>query len=151
MYNQRYIIKMTILPRLLFLFQWLPEVYLENAKKKENRHDSSPKTKEEWLYPAWKITKQHICTFCFDLFFLFGVILSVMPNGRTLNKENKHSPSDCIRWKEMTKWQLGKLNNWTAAPLNVWHKKLIELKLERNAQILRWVVYLITQALLSTV
>lgn len=155
MYNRIDVIKMNILPRLLFLFQSLPvEVPLKQFSD-WNRTISSfiwGKQKPRIKFQTLQLPKDKggMALPCLEDYYRAAQLRSLVcwcdpvcdAKWKDLEKNQISIPLQSILGeKTLLEKLLKKLNNWMAVPLKIWHKLLKDKEFERSARILRWVKY----------
>ena len=157
MYNRIDIIKMNVLPHLLYLFQSLPIEISPKQFNKWNRMISTfiwAKQRPQIRYQTLQLPKDKgdRALPCLEdnyraaqLRFLVGWCdPECEAKWKELEQNFICEPLPAVLGDKslLKKYLLGdKLNNWIANPLNIWYKIFKEPKYERNARLLRWVAF----------
>lgn len=153
MYNRIDIIKMNILPKLLFLFQSLPVDVPPKQFTEWNRMISTfiwNKQKPRIKFKTLQLPKDKggVALPCLEDYYRAAQLRSLVcwcdpecdAKWKDLEQNLISVPlSSILGDKTLQRKYLDESFKWIVTPLNIWHRKLRDLKFERNARILRWV------------
>ncbi len=155
MYNRIDAVKMSILPKLLFLFQSLP---IEIPSKQFNNWNKMISTfiwgkqKPRIRFQTLQLPKDRggRALPCLEDYYKAAQLRSLVywcdlkyeAKWKDLEQNQIEIPLQALPGERtLQKKYLEKLNTWTTVPLNIWYKQLKNEKFETNARILRWIAY----------
>uniref|UniRef100_A0A3B1IMJ8 Reverse transcriptase domain-containing protein n=1 Tax=Astyanax mexicanus TaxID=7994 RepID=A0A3B1IMJ8_ASTMX len=155
MSNRIDVIKMNILPRLLFLFQSLP-VEIPHKQFCEWKRMISTfiwgKQKPRIRLRTLQLPKNQggMAVPCLEDYYKAAQVRFLVcwcnsdleAKWKDLEQSQLDVPLQSILGdKNLLKKYLVKMKNWITVPLNIWYKELKNSEFERNVRILRWVAY----------
>lgn len=155
MYNRIDAVKMSILPKLLFLFQSLPIEISPKQFNNWNKMISSfiwGKQRPRIKFQTLQLPKNKggRALPCLEDYYKAAQLRSLVywcdpkyeAKWKDLEQNQIEVPLQALVGdRTLQEKYLENLNTWTTVPLNIWYKQLKKGRIERNARILRWIAY----------